>query len=577
MLACFLGAALRFYALERVPLRGDEAFTARFWAQDPATVWRDLAGHEPHPIGTFVLFWGWTELVGDSEFALRALPALANLIGVALMALLGRRLFRSAWVGLALALLWAFNPFLVWHAQDARNYALWAVASPLAFCLVWQALKTNRLRAWLAYGVAVWLACQSFLLEPFFMLAHLTLMLIAYRERWRYFLAVWLWVGLALTPNLIQLTRLAGTDYQGTASAFSLSALASDFLPALLFGEGRVAAWIGLALWLVLLLGLLRRKGDLRLVLGLWLGLPLLLFLVSATRLDIFRPRYLIAWTAPLYLTLTFILYRPKRPHLALFAWVLLMVTSLFSLSAYFFRDPPKAPDWRSMGDYLETRTSADDLVITANVDPAFGYYYRGLALEKPWSESADLPTLLRRYNGIFIQLGENTAPLSVRLQAEAQFIPPAVPLVKHYRPYEVNADEIAIPLEVRFGELVRLRGYTLLGGDAWGTTLLLYWQPLAQSEMEFVAFVHAMPLASPFPLAQDDHAPLNGLAPTTRWQVNDLLRDAFYLPPVGQDYQPLVGFYAHDTGERLPVYDVNGTPLGDSYVLPLRVAGRPD
>ena len=43
-----LAAIIRLHHLDTVPLRGDEAFTVRFWAQSPAETWNDLAGWEPH-------------------------------------------------------------------------------------------------------------------------------------------------------------------------------------------------------------------------------------------------------------------------------------------------------------------------------------------------------------------------------------------------------------------------------------------------------------------------------------------------------------------------------------------------
>jgi hypothetical protein len=48
--------AARIVALDGVPLRGDEAFAVRYWADSPQRVVRDLAQWEPHPLGTFLSF-----------------------------------------------------------------------------------------------------------------------------------------------------------------------------------------------------------------------------------------------------------------------------------------------------------------------------------------------------------------------------------------------------------------------------------------------------------------------------------------------------------------------------------------
>src|SRR5215475_9610603 len=120
-----LAFALRVYHLGSSSLRGDEAYTIRYWTQPPAEVIANLADHEPHPLGAFFSFWAWKSLAGDSEFAMRMLPALANIIGIAAMYALTRRLLKNDRAGLVVALLWSINPNLIWHSQDARNYAIW--------------------------------------------------------------------------------------------------------------------------------------------------------------------------------------------------------------------------------------------------------------------------------------------------------------------------------------------------------------------------------------------------------------------------------------------------------------------
>ncbi|MCZ2094913.1 MAG: glycosyltransferase family 39 protein [Anaerolineae bacterium] len=142
-----LAFALRLYRLDALPLRGDEAFSVRYVAADPRDTLRDLVRREPHPLGTFISFWAWKQAAGDSEFAMRYLPLLGNLIGVAAVAQLGRRLLRSAPAGLIAAALWAVNPYLIWHAQDVRNYAIWAGLSPLALWLFLRAADWGRPRA----------------------------------------------------------------------------------------------------------------------------------------------------------------------------------------------------------------------------------------------------------------------------------------------------------------------------------------------------------------------------------------------------------------------------------------------
>ena len=96
---------------------------------------------------------------------------------------------------------------------------------------------------------------------------------------------------------------------------------------------------------------------------------------------------------------------------------------------------------------------------------------------------------------------------------------------------------------------------------------LLLAWQPLRPSDVEYVTLVHL--IAPDGTLAkQYDRAPLQGVAPTTLWHEGDILLDAYDLEiPTGLppgDYRLIVGLYDLPTLTRLPV-QVDGAPAGDT------------
>ncbi len=570
-----LAAAVRVYQLDTVPLRGDEAFTVRFWAQNPVDVWNDLAGREPHPMGAFVLFWGWKQLAGDSEFAMRVLPMLLNLSGVALMMVLGRRLIGSWAAAWMLGLLWALNPFQVWHAQDARNYAIWSVASLLAMALFLKAIRFNRPKDWLLYGVAETAAFYLFLLEPFFLLVQAAHLLLFHRKKVIPAFVTWAGVAVALIPWFIQLMRLSGSGYEGTAQKVSFEALVSEFIPTLLFGEVAISGMVGAVLMTVLLVGLGsggKKKLETRLLLILWIFVPLVLLMLAGTRLSVFRPRYVIPVTPAVLLALLWIGFQARGakkslPPVPSVILLVLVGVSLFSLNDYFFEAPPKAPDWRGLARFIENRDRPGDRVLVTNLDPAFGYYYHGLAEEIPWLEVQDFDTLIEPGRGVFVQVGENTFAASLYLQENAQFIPPALELVKQYRPYYTELDEIEHPLDLRVGDVARLKGYTLLGGDEFGLTVFLYWQPSRQTETEHVAFVHVLDRNGTY-VAGDDHVPLYHNASTTVWIPDSLLRDAFAVTMPTGTYTLEVGMYDSVTQTRLPILNAEGDPLGDSFLI---------
>src|SRR5664279_4498163 len=118
-----LGFALRFYNLNTVPLRGDEAFTIMHWMREPlAHTLAVITTVDPQAPLSYVLYRAWALIFGSSEYVVRVLPALFNVVGIPVIYALGHRL-RGWRLGLLAALLWAINPYQIWHAQDARNYA----------------------------------------------------------------------------------------------------------------------------------------------------------------------------------------------------------------------------------------------------------------------------------------------------------------------------------------------------------------------------------------------------------------------------------------------------------------------
>ncbi len=184
-----LACGLRIYHLGVSPFRGDEAFAVRYWAAAPAEVLNGLAWQEPHPFGAFFSFWAWKSLVGSSEFAMRMLPVLVNLLGVPAMVALGRRLLHDERAALIGALLWAVNPNQLWHAQDVRNYALWAGLSAVTFWLLLRASDSNQRLDWALYVVSAVLTLYLFFTEIFVVVVHGLYMLIFGRRALR------AWIG----------------------------------------------------------------------------------------------------------------------------------------------------------------------------------------------------------------------------------------------------------------------------------------------------------------------------------------------------------------------------------------------
>jgi 4-amino-4-deoxy-L-arabinose transferase-like glycosyltransferase len=133
--------------------------------------------------------------------------------------------------------------------------------------------------------------------------------------------------------------------------------------------------------------------------------------------------------------------------------------------------------------------------------------------------------------------------------------------------------EEPAVPLDARFGEHIRLRGYALVGdsfapGDILPATL--FWETQAPIPEPYKVTVQLLDNAAQL-VAQHDTEPGDGLTPTTIWEPGQVLADRHGIP-LPTDLAPgryalVVGLYHIATGERLSV-TLSGESHGDHLIL---------
>ena len=75
-----------------------------------------------------LFYWmlsAWVSIFGDSEVALRALPAVGGVLSVVATWAAARHLFpKSRWIPLTAGLLVALSPLAVYYGRECRMYAL---------------------------------------------------------------------------------------------------------------------------------------------------------------------------------------------------------------------------------------------------------------------------------------------------------------------------------------------------------------------------------------------------------------------------------------------------------------------
>lgn len=609
LVICLLvGFALRIYQLDVVPLRGDEAFSVSYWTELPlGASLREIASIEPHPPLTYVLFRAWGLLIGtDNAFGLRMLPVLFSTLGIAGIAALGQRLGGRR-VALLAALLWALHPFQIWHAQDFRNYAIWAGLSTLSLYFGIRVLAEREPKAWLIYSAVALTSSLIFYME---LLTVGVLTLYSWLRYWRERRLAMRWTVLqasiiAITVAaflILQGALVSSGGYGGTTGSFTLSQWWTRFLPVLNFGD-TLSAQLQLELmsdlWPILLLLLVgawgvvwRWQRNTAFLLALLGIVPLLMLGIISTQLNIFRPRYVML-AAPAYiLTIAIATNRLWQQQTwqgiaRLLATALITFwigASLVSLANY-FADPAfrKAPNWPALVRYLADNTQAGEAIIQTGVDAGFGYYYQRADVPAaefglPADVTQPIPDVITameatadRFDTIWIVgrtfpdwpntgVVEEWAFENLQLVRETSIA--GLP-VRQFKQWQVAERELAdTPPLANFEDVIALRGVKIFPPEPTNTlTIWIYWQPLAQTDDPLTTFTHLIGATNPAtgtPLwSQDDQPPLDGIVSPTNWEVGNLYRDVFVLPladVVAADYELVVGLYNPDTAQRLMI-----------------------
>lgn len=143
-----LGSVLSLVRLSAPDLWLDEGIS--YWiARKPLweVVSYSLSRAFEHPPVYYMMLHGWMRLVGDSEFALRALSWIGMVTATSVVASLARRWFSDK-LALLAAVIVVANPMVVDQARDARMYPWLMVFAPLSVYLLDRAVARNRWRDW---------------------------------------------------------------------------------------------------------------------------------------------------------------------------------------------------------------------------------------------------------------------------------------------------------------------------------------------------------------------------------------------------------------------------------------------
>lgn len=189
-----LAFALRAYRLEAQSYWIDEAWTLFYGHQSLGELWYYLRTIRAAPPLYHVLTIYWIQLAGDGEYALRFLSLLFSVIAVPLTYRLGKSL-GDVRLGVIAALLMAVSPYQIWHAQDARNYAMLTAASVMSMWSFFKLWRGGGWRWWLIYILSTEWAVLTHYHGLVVIGVQGLFFLLTWQRHWRYYLP---WAGTLL-------------------------------------------------------------------------------------------------------------------------------------------------------------------------------------------------------------------------------------------------------------------------------------------------------------------------------------------------------------------------------------------
>jgi len=619
LLIVLLAYGVRVHQLGTQSLWNDEG-SAYAQATRPLDAIAQNAAADIHPPLYYWALHVWRALSGDSEWALRALSALASTLIVALVYRIGQRLY-SAPVGLMAALFVALNTFQIYYAQEARMYALlalWAAASLWALI----ALTLNdspRARTRAAVALALFNAAGLWTqyVYPALILAQGVLfvlwMLARARNRQAFvptlaryvvanvvtiaLFAAWIptaWAQLTTWPNTgeppllgEQLAVMGSYLTLGISAPYAAYSVPIVFV--LLFGllivghdsRGRLTAWRMLVpvVWTLTLAG-----GFV--ALGLFRDANLKFLLPIQAGFALWTARGLwVVWHLPV--TETRALVRPL-PKIAAVSGAALLTLNLVSALPPLYSAPEyQRDDYRAIVAAIQTDARPDKAVIlnAPGQREAFEYYARGTlhTVPLPIGMTVDADATTRALESL---LAENTRLYAVLWGTDERDPDGLVEQLLDTRAFEIDDRwygrvrlvryatdrDAGTPTEsgARFGDSITLQDYALSGESvAAGDALLvrLTWVTDAPLTTRYKVFVQLLNPDGTL-AAQRDAEPVGGLSPTITWATGQPVRDnhALLIPQAlraGEGYTLIVGLYdARNPAARLAVDD------GDALTL---------
>lgn len=594
-------------------IEGDDGFSLSLARLDADDLLRGLAALELdiHPPLHFLALKGWIGLGGESLLSLRLMNILADVLtGALVIRLAGRTLsFRAAFLAGAL---WLVSPLLVYSTYLIRMYALLALFAAGGAACVIEARFHRRREIWYAAAAVCGILAAYTHIVGALVAAVLALAVLvdglADRQRSLRSVVVggmaFIAGGILYLPYggavwaLYQSGRTLGAEISEAQFSEPLSALASAVSTTLVH---RLLPDVLAGAAILLLLaagsaGLYRRKGRqiLPLLVMAWVGLAGMAALAWVA--GFYKARYLTPFAPPLLALIAGILLLPGR------SWRFLGSVTVFGLLAlgtlkdldFTFRD-----DWVAAAAFVWQHERPGDRVIVIPEwgQEAFLFHYRGnaqvIGLFPGVSDAIDYDSVLMAqtegaervwYVHYQPDISDPAQLVNHWFRARAATITEVFPAGMHiyyydFRPEHTALPDDARPLDVQFGDVLRLHGvympvnsgrasdHRLHPPSSW-VQVILYWEAL-QPGLNVKPRVRLTdPYAQVYGAALERDNDLLHRVPVSAWEPRPVWQVAYDLnlnpqtPPGMYNIEVMV---LDSAGQPLPA---TGADAGEHWVI---------